>query len=341
MNFISLQPFESGPHRENRVPVAAKSRWKSASDDEIVALGTLEKLLLFAPQNRDESARGEWNFLLTPLGNPLFNPPARAYETLGEAKTLELFFRRAISNGSFGRFFVFGPWIVVLNANARHLVAHFEHQKSGKNREWTPFEWSEMDAKTLQTTPSSALFSVVERAWRAENSPLRFARRWNEFDYFERLWQSLAWRNRDADFARQIVRDSVTICPSAWNESHEIVNRWSLGFALHSREPHFDLLPFLQQPRGALTWNFPPEKLGALKRFFAWLGPRRQRPHTLEHLAQREWLDHSGGTSSWNLSVEIERVSAHEQLEAALRLRENLRVWGEENAANWLEIWSR
>ena len=338
-HLISFQPFETLSSNQNLSDEAhARGLWKHDEQERTVALWKADRFLFFAPTDAKENA--EWNFILTALGNPLFNPPTRAIEKLGETRTLELFFRRAIANGSFGRFFVLhengARWIVILNSNGRHLITNWDAMERRENRDWTPFRWEEMN-EALENEPSSSLFEQAQSAWKNPNSNLARAKTWHELDYFERLWRSIAFEKGDATLLREIITDSVQISSLLWSHPHELVQSWTFGFSLWNKEPEVRLTPQLFQKRGDAHRDIPAEKLQLLNDLFEWLNPTRTRSSQHEDLAQREWLDHSGGTSSWNFEIPIPRVSSHEQIEASLRLERNLALWSEAKANDWLD----
>jgi hypothetical protein len=340
---ISFQPFETlSPNQPSSYEARARGRWERSDKERPVALWQAERFLFFAPIDTTEKA--EWNFILTALGNPIFNPPAKAIEKLGETRTLELFFRRAIANGSFGRLFVLQEkgtrWVIILNSNGRHLLTNWDQIERRENRDWTPFRWEAMDG-VLESEPSSLLFEKVQHAWNDSNSSLVRAKHWHGLDYFARLWHSLSFQNGNADLLREIIVDSVQISQSLWSHPHELVHSWTFGFSLWNKNPEIRLTSELFQKRGDAYRKIPDEKLQLLHELFDWLHPARTRSSQQVDLGQQEWLDHSGGTSSWNFEISIPRISGHEQIEASLRLERNLAFWAREKTEYWLDIWSQ
>jgi hypothetical protein len=330
---FQFQPWElfEAPATQNG-PWHALGEWTQNGAKVEAALRRAGHFLFFNPRGGDP----QWNFLVATPHSGVCDPPHRAFEKLGREQTLRLLQRRALNLGLWGRFFVLtdaqnARYLLFLGASGRHLLTSWRDFQENRRREWTPFEWQTSD---VAKTPSSQLFEEVEAAWQDPESHLNRVKNWHEADYFERLWQSLSFDFGDAPLLRAILRDAVGLGAPGGETT-----RWILRFQLpeNRREGHLTLYEQLFAANEAHQWPLPPDFQRHLLELLEWVKPRRQRASEIDFVPQHEWLEGNSGVGNWSLSVESKPLSAHEKMEAALRLRANLeKFWPRDRVKTWM-----
>jgi hypothetical protein len=249
-----------------------------------------------------------------------------------------LLHRRALKLNLWGRFFVVGErpsrWLLFVGVGGRHLLTSESDNASYPRREWTPWEWYSLP--NIQRTPSSQLYERIDAAWQDPASMLNRVKEWHEADYFERLWASLRFENAEASQVRQILSDAVSLIAPP-----ETPHGWLFRFQLPERDKRgahkIDVYEQIFEVRGSKQILLPAAVHAALSELLESVAPRRSRANEVEFVAQREWLESNSGVGNWSLDVAAAPLSAHEKLEVALRLRDELaRLWDRERATVWL-----
>lgn len=341
MNEFEFQPWETIlPSAQQNGPPDAEGEWKSGDKNIPIPLREVGPFLFFnlEPDASQLTAPREWNFIVSNAHNATSNPPRRAFEKLGRGQTLRLLHRRALKLNLWGRFFTVGAapsrYLLFVGVSGRHLLTSESDNARYPRREWTPWEWYALP--NIQRIPSSQLYEAIDAAWQDPDSMLRRAREWHEADYFERLWSSLHFEKIEAEQVRQILRDAVSLIAPP-----ETPRGWILRFQLPERDKRgahqIDVYEQLFEVGGSQQILLSSAVHAALRELLQSLAPRRCRASEVEFVAQREWLEGNSGVGNWSLDVAAAPLSAHERLETALRLRDELTaLWDRERATDWL-----
>jgi hypothetical protein len=326
---FQFQPFELVSSSQNG-PSLAKGEFTINGQKFEADLREVDGFLFFNFQNGDP----EGNFLVGSTHSGVSNPPRRAFEKLGQGRTLILLARRSINHGSWGRLFVMqtkGPrHFIFLSASGRHLLTSEREIKRNPRSEWTPFEWDK--TPDLVGVSSSELHKLIAAQWDEPGSELSRVKNWSESDYFDRLWQSLRFGAGDAPTLREILRDAASLVAP-----EDGAYGWVLRFQLPERGENIDLYEQLFEERGSRQIPLSSPVYTAINELLREFAPRRLRAREADFLAQREWLEGNSGVGNWSLSVEVRSLSGHEKIEAWLRLQANLeKIWDKERVAAWM-----